>query len=55
MPVKYSDTVKRPKTECAYTPEQVTELEKCMNDFFHFCNYVKIRHPDTGRRKFVPR
>ncbi len=55
MPIKYSDSVKRPKSECAYTTEQVIELEKCIQDFFYFCKYVKIRHPDKGRIKYIPR
>lgn len=55
MPVKYNDSVKKPNTISEWTPEMIHELEKCKNDFYHFCKYVKIKNPDKGRMDFVPR
>jgi hypothetical protein len=47
--------VKRPNVDHEYTTEQIEELIKCKNDFFYFCRYVKIVHPDFGKIEFVPR
>jgi hypothetical protein len=55
MPVSYNNAIKKPHLEVEYTPELIEEIEKCMNDFFHFCEYVKVVHPDHGRVKYVPR
>lgn len=54
MPVVYDEYIKRPQEEVEYTPEQIQELAKCVNDIFYFCKYVKIVHPDRGRIRFDP-
>lgn len=53
MPV-YDEQVKRLGIEHEYTPHQVKEIKKCVDDLFHFLSYVKIIHPDRGRVVFDP-
>ena len=50
-----SDTIKKPQEEIEFTPEMIQELVKCEEDFFYFCQYVQIKHPDLGRVPFNPR
>lgn len=41
--------IKRAHQETEYTPENVLELKKCMNDPIHFIrNYVRVQHPKLG-------
>jgi len=55
MPVSYSNSVKKPNLQLDYTQDMILEMEKCKNDFYHFCKYVKIIDPDNGKVTFVPR
>lgn len=55
MPLKYDENVKRPKSEVEYDQYKILELQKCAQDFFYFCKYVKVRHPDLGRITYEPR
>jgi hypothetical protein len=55
MPIKYDKNIKKPHQKLEYTSEMIQELEKCSEDFFYFCKYVKVRHPDKGRITYVPR
>ena len=55
MSIAYNEFVKRPNLELEYTSDQIEEVIKCKQDFFYFCNYVKIVHPDEGRIEFIPR
>lgn len=55
MSISYNEYVKRPDQEIEYTQEQIEEVIKCKQDFFYFCKYVKIVHPDEGRITFIPR
>lgn len=55
MTIRSNDAIKKPQEEIEYTPEMIQELVKCQEDFFHFCSYVKIKHPDKGRIPFKPR
>jgi len=47
--------VKKAHAENEYTPYMIEEMGKCANDFFYFCKYIKIVHPDYGKVTFVPR
>jgi hypothetical protein len=55
MPVSYNEYIPKPNFDVEFTSEQIEEIVKCKNDFFYFCKYVKIVHPDFGRIIFVPR
>lgn len=55
MPVRYNQAVKKPNIEIEWEPWMVEEMEKCMDDFFHFCQYVKVVHPDQGKVTYKPR
>ena len=50
-----NEFIKKSNEQLEYTPKMVDELKKCANDFFHFCNYVKVKHPDKGRITYTPR
>lgn len=52
---RFNDYIKKPNQELEYTPELISELEKCSKDFFYFCKYVQVKHPDYGRIQFEPR
>lgn len=52
---RFNDYIKKPNQKLEYTPELINELEKCANDFFYFCKYVQVKHPDYGRIQFEPR
>ena len=55
MPTKYDDQIKQPGLEIEYTSEMIRDLKKCSQDFFYFCKFLKITHPDEGRIIFQPR
>ena len=55
MPIKYSDSLKKPNLEFNYGLKEVQSLEACMKDIHAFLPYVKIVHPDKGRIPFKPR
>jgi hypothetical protein len=55
MAIRYDEKfVKRPRAEVEYTPENIVELQKCMNDVNYFLKYVKIVNPDKGEIFFKP-
>lgn len=54
-PVSYNKYVKKPNLKIDYTQEMVMEVEKCKNDFYYFCTYVKVVHPDLGKVTYKPR
>lgn len=44
------------KTKHEFTPDQIHEIYKCMNDFHYFAqNYAKLIHPKRGLINFEPR
>lgn len=47
--------LKRPNQKLEYSQNKIIEMEKCFNDFFYFCKYIKIVHPDEGKVVFKPR
>lgn len=49
------NNVKKVGSQIKWEPWMIEELEKCKNDFFYFCKYVKIKHPDKGRISYEPR
>ena len=55
MPVAFDNYIKKPNITMGYSQHQILEIEKCKNDFFYFCKYVKVKHPDYGRMVYVPR
>jgi len=56
LPVSYdNEYIKAPGMEVEYTPEMITHLKNSINDINHFCQFVKILHPDHGRIQFIPR
>jgi len=55
MSVSFSKAVKKPNSQDEYTPDLILEMRKCKNDFFYFCKYIKIVHPDFGKITFEPR
>jgi len=55
MAIRYDEQyVKRPRAELEYTPEQIVELQKCMQSVSYFLKYVKIVNPDKGEIFFEP-
>ena len=47
--------IKNPHIKLAYTPFQLNEIHKCMNDPLYFIeNYMYIKHPVKGKVKFEP-
>lgn len=55
MAIRYDDKfVKRPRAEMEYTPENIIELQRCMQDIKYFLKYVKIVNPDKGEILFDP-
>ena len=56
MAIRYDEKyVKRPRAELEYEPEQIVELQKCMQSVTYFLKYVKIVNPDLGEIFFEPR
>lgn len=50
---KKNKNIKSANEVVEYTPEQLLELKKCMNDPIHFAKtYVKIQHPKRGAIPF---
>ena len=48
-----NEQIKRAFAETEYTPENIQELQRCMNDPVHFiCNYVWVQHPKYGKTLF---
>lgn len=46
--------IKKANTEVEITPDQIIELEKCINDPIYFIRtYVKIQHPKLGTLPFT--
>jgi hypothetical protein len=55
MAIRYDEQyVKRPREELEYTPDQILELQKCMQSVNYFLKYVKIVNPDKGEIYFEP-
>jgi hypothetical protein len=52
---KFNKIVKKANSKVEYTKNKILKFEKCMNDFYAFCEYIKIVHPDHGKIKFNPR
>ena len=55
MPTSYNEFVKKPNLKIDYTQEMILEIEKCKNDFYYFCEYIKVVHPDFGKMTYKPR
>ena len=56
MAIRYDEQyVKRPRAEWEYEPDQIVELQKCMQSVTYFLKYVKIVNPDQGEITFKPR
>ena len=57
MPIIFGKNVKKPGATHNWSdnPEDIKELEKCYNDFYYFCKYVKVVHPDLGKVIYEPR
>ena len=47
--------IKQAHVKTSYTPHQMREIRKCMNDPIYFMeNYLRIQHPVRGAIKFEP-
>jgi hypothetical protein len=45
--------IKSPNQECEFTPENIRELKKCLEDpIYLMCNYVRVQHPTKGNVLF---
>ena len=48
-----NEQIKRAFAETEYTPENIAELKRCMEDPVYFiCNYVWVQHPKYGKTLF---
>ena len=55
MPVSYNNAVKKPNSEVEFTLQNQKDLLKCKKDFYYFCKFVQVKHPDLGRIEYKPR
>lgn len=53
--MRKEDIIKRSMAEVQFSPEMQDELLRCSEDFYYFCQFVQVKHPDLGRMEFKPR